>query len=57
LKLRHDKLLSNFALFGFNCNLRPSTKVEAEVDSTKHALKAEMTAADAAAQAAAAEVG
>jgi len=27
LKLNYDKLLSNFACFGFNCNLRPFTKV------------------------------
>ena len=26
LKLRYDKLLSNFACFGFNCNLRHYTK-------------------------------
>ena len=25
LKLKHDKPLSNFACFGFNCKLRPST--------------------------------
>ena len=25
MKLKHDKLLSNFACFGFNCNLRHYT--------------------------------
>jgi len=31
LKLKHDKLLSNFACFAFNCNLRHYTAVRAEV--------------------------
>jgi len=26
LKLKHDKLHSHFACFGFNCNLRPCSK-------------------------------
>ena len=26
MKLKHDKLLSNFACYGFNSNLRPSIK-------------------------------
>ena len=25
MKLKHDELLSDFACFGFNCNLRPCT--------------------------------